>query len=102
LHLPQYDLAELLVFTLDGDISAAQLEEYVELHRQALEQACEQPIDRAQWREGFTLCLHDLMVGRLSLYVMAHTFRHYKFMERVHRTARRLVDLERPRLYRSL
>ena len=85
-----------------AEVGAAQLEEYVELHRQALQQASGKTIDPRQWREGFTLCLHDLMVGRLSLYVMAHTFRHYKFMERVHRTARQLIDLERPRLYQSL
>lgn len=102
MHLPQYDLAELLAFTLDGDITMAQIDEYVELHRQALAEACGQEIDPRQWREGFTLCLHDLVIGRMALYTMAHTFRHYKFMERVHRTMRKMIELERPRFYQVL
>jgi len=33
-------------------------------------------------------------VNRFALYMMAHTFRHYGFMERVVLTARRLVRME--------
>ena len=36
----------------------------------------------------------DLAVNRIALYLMAHTFRHYGFMERVINTARRLARLE--------
>jgi hypothetical protein len=34
----------------------------------------------------------------MPMYIMAHTFRHYPFMERVVSTFRRLLDLEIQRL----
>jgi thiamine kinase-like enzyme len=93
-HAPQYDLAELLVFTCQPDTSTAEIEHYIELHRQTLETLTGQAIDRAQWRRGFSLCLLDLMVCRLSLYTMAHTFRHYGFVERVRATLREMIARE--------
>ncbi len=97
LHLPQHDLAELLAFSLDASVTAAEVDHYVELHRRELERYSGKSIDAAQWRRGYELALRDLMVSRLSLYVMAHTFRHYAFMERVVKTFRTLVNIERAR-----
>ena len=34
-------------------------------------------------------------INRMGLYLMAHTFRHYGFMERVIRTLRHLIRLKR-------
>jgi len=93
LGVPQHDLAELLVFVLRPDVDADEMWHYVELHRRMLERAAAVPIDRDEWAEGFTLSLRELAVNRISLYLMAHTFRHYPFMERVIRTLRRLLDL---------
>jgi hypothetical protein len=36
-------------------------------------------------------------MNRLGMYVMAHTFRHYDFMERVIATTRRFFELGGPR-----
>ena len=91
--VPQHDLAELLSFVLTPNATAEEVSHYVELHRQLLERAAAVPIDRAAWVEGFKLSLWDLVVNRVSLYMMAHTFRHYGFMERVVATLRRLVEL---------
>ena len=95
---PQHDLAELLVFTLNPDFDPQLVEALIERHRVQLEQAAGVTLDAAQWRYGFTLTLWDLVVNRVPMYVMAHTFRHYPFMERVVRTFRRLLDLEIQRL----
>ena len=97
-HAPQYDLAELLVFTQQPDTPESVIEDYIELHRRELERHTGQSIDPDRWRWGFTLCLFDLLLSRMSLYVMAHTFRHYGFMERVHATFRTLIDREEARL----
>ena len=98
LHLPQHDLAELLGFTLNGPIDPAQVEAFLELHRLELQRHSGQPIDPRQWRYGYKLALRDLMVSRMPLYMMAHTFRHYAFMERVYRTFRQLLEIEGVRL----
>ncbi|MCJ8169131.1 phosphotransferase [Atopomonas sediminilitoris] len=98
LHLPQHDLAELLCFTLDTPEDSREVEHYLELHRQQLARASGQSIDPAQWRYGYKLALRDLLINRLPMYLMAHTFRHYPFMERVYRTSRRLLELEGVRL----
>jgi hydroxymethylglutaryl-CoA reductase (NADPH) len=94
IHLPQHDLAELLSFVLSPDASKEVVGHHVEVHRKALEKATGQAIDSEQWRRGFNLSLYDLAVNRSMLYIMAHTFRHYPFMERVTRTLRHLVRME--------
>jgi len=98
MHAPQYDLAELLVFSLAPDTDEDTIESLIELHRQELERHSGQTIDAKQWRWGFTLCLFDLLLSRLSMYTMAHTFRHYAFMGRVHATFRTLINREREHL----
>ena len=97
-HLPQHDLAELLVFTLQPDFDVADVERYIEQHRIELEVMVGKSIDAKQWRRGFTLCLWDLVINRIQMYVMAHTFRHYRFMVRVQATFRKLLDYEIERL----
>ena len=90
--VPQRDLAEFLCFLLPADVDSAVVERYVEVHRQALERAAGVEIDRKEWWRGFELSLLDLRVRRFGLYLMAHTFRHYGFMERTVGTLERLSD----------
>jgi NADP-dependent 3-hydroxy-3-methylglutaryl-CoA reductase len=94
LHLPQHDLAELLAFTLHDPLDPADIEHYIELHRTELEKHSGRAIDREEWRYGYKLALRDLLVNRMPLYMMAHTFRHYGFMERTYRTFREMLVLE--------
>lgn len=93
-HLPQHDAAELLAFVLSPDAERDEVTGYVELHRRAVLEAGGSVPDAATWREGFSLAARDLLVNRFSLYLMAHTARHYGFLERSLRTLRRLVSLE--------
>ncbi len=94
LHLPQHDLVELLGFTLYDPVDPSDVEHYIELHRQELERHSGQSLDPVRWRRGYTLALMDMMVTRMPLYMMAHTFRHYGFMERVYRSFRDLWSHE--------
>jgi len=98
IQLPQHDLAELLVFTLQPDFIVEDIEQYIEQHRIELEVLAGEPIDAQQWRRGFTLSLWDLVINRLPMYAMAHTFRHYGFMDRVQSTFRNLLDNEVQRM----
>jgi hydroxymethylglutaryl-CoA reductase (NADPH) len=93
-HLPQHDLAELLAFVLSPAADPREVQHHVEVHRQALERASGQAIDVRLWRRGFALCLADLAVNRIPLYLMAHALHQYGFMERVLRTLRQLLRLE--------
>jgi aminoglycoside/choline kinase family phosphotransferase len=93
-HLPQHDAAELLAFVLSPEAERDEVARYVELHRRAVLEAGGSVPDAATWREGFSLAARDLLVNRFSLYLMAHTARHYGFLERSLRTLRRLVALE--------
>lgn len=94
LHLPQHDLVELLAFTLHDPLDPADINHYIELHRAELERHAGTPIDPADWRYGYKLALRDLLVNRMPMYMMAHTFRHYEFMERAYRTFRELLLIE--------
>ncbi len=93
LGLPQHDLAEFLLFVLGDNPEASDVSRYVELHRLTLQECSGQEIDPITWREGYRWALNDLVVNRLALYMMAHTFRRYGFMERVVATARILAPL---------
>ena len=93
LNLPQRDLAEFLTFTLPEDVSLERVERYIELHRSELEAASGVKLDPATYRRGFRYGLNDFTVNRLNLYLMAHTFRSYRFLERVVRTSRHLHTL---------
>jgi len=97
LHLPQHDLAELLTFVLSPEASTDEIEHYIAFLHRALESAVGNRIDPRQWREGYRYSLYDLAVNRIPLYTMAHTFRHYGFMERVHKTLYRLIRYEQGR-----
>ncbi len=94
-HLPQHDLAELLGFTLFDSVSEEQILEYLEWHRTELERFSGKHIDADEWRRGYHLCIYDLLMNRIMMYGMAHTFRHYKFIERVAKTMRHLAYVER-------
>jgi hydroxymethylglutaryl-CoA reductase (NADPH) len=98
INIPQHDLAELLVFTLQPDFNPADVEAYIELHRIEFEVLIHKPIDAVQWRRGFTLSLWDLVINRFPMYAMAHTFRHYGFMDRTQATFRNLLDNENARM----
>jgi len=101
IHLPQHDLAELLCFVLPADVSKTTVDHHLEVHRSALEKATGEVIDTAQWRRGFYLSLCDLAVNRFMFYIMAHTFRHYPFMERVSHSLKRLMQIETSRVLRG-
>jgi hydroxymethylglutaryl-CoA reductase (NADPH) len=94
IHVPQHDLAELLCFVLTPTTREEEVNQLVEHHRTELERATGESIDPEQWRWGYRASLYDLAINRFALYVMAHTFRHYGFMERVVRTLRHLIRLE--------
>ena len=95
LGLPQHDLAELLCYVLRSDVSLEAIDRLVERHRRALSRETGVDIPADQWREGFTYSLFDLALNRVAFTIAAHTFRHFPFMERVHATLRRLIELER-------
>jgi hypothetical protein len=94
IQLPQHDAVELLAFVLPPTAGLPEVTHYIELHRQAVLDAGGEVPDAATWREGFSLAARDLLVNRFGLYLMAHTVRHYAFLERSLRTLRRLVDLD--------
>jgi hypothetical protein len=98
MHVPQHDAAELLAFVLTPEAGRDAVARYVEVHRQAVLVAGGCAPSAATWREGFSLAVRDLLVNRFGLYLMAHTARHYAFLERSLHTLRWLdsLELERP------
>ena len=93
LHVPQYDLAELLAHTLTPAASADDVAALVELHRSALAAAAGRPLDPAPWAAGFQLALRDFTLNRLAFLFVASAFRDTPFLERVVMTTRRLREL---------
>jgi len=94
LNVPQHDVAEFLAFVLPPDVDEATVMHYLDVHRTALEQAAGVRIDDELSRLAYRRSLQDLVINRFGMYAMAHTFRHYPFMERCSATFRRLLELE--------
>ena len=95
LQIPQHDLAEFLSFVTTSDTSSHELDGYIELHRQELTKASGFAIDKVAWRRGYELSLYDLAINRIAMYLMAHTFKHYPFMDHLFKNNSRLIDIER-------
>ncbi len=93
-HIPQRDVAEFLAFVLPPDVTEDRVSHYVGVHRKALEKAAGVSIPEDQSHFAYRRGLQDFAITRFGLYCMAHTFRHYGFMERVARTVRHLIRLE--------
>jgi aminoglycoside phosphotransferase (APT) family kinase protein len=93
LHLPQRDLAELLCYVLTPSATIEEVAHWVSRHREHLQRATGREIAKADFDEGFQFALYDVAVTRLAFSIAAHTFRHYGFMERVHRTLHHLIRL---------
>ena len=92
LHLPQRDLVELLSFVLLPEVKEDEILHYSEVHRKALEKSSGIKLDKKLWDRGYNLCLRDYIINRIPMYLMAHTFRNYSFMERVVKVVRRLIN----------
>lgn len=93
LGLPQRDLAELLCHVLNADTPRATLDRWIDLHRLQLARKTGTTIPADDWHSGFRASVFNLAVSRLALSIAAHTFRHYPFMERVHKTAHHMMAL---------
>jgi hydroxymethylglutaryl-CoA reductase (NADPH) len=94
LGAPQHDLAELLCYVLMPAVTREEVDRWIRLHREALMDETRIEIDQERWREGFKSSLFDLALNRIAFTIAAHTFRHFPFIERVHATLRRLIELE--------
>ncbi len=91
--VPQHDLAELLCFIWQPEMSAESLAEIVDTHRQALSIATGRNIDNAEWREGFALSLRHLLLNRLATYTLIQHFRPLEYLPKVMRNWMQLYRL---------
>lgn len=89
---PQRDLAELLCFVLPEDAPAAEVQQWIDYHRLALERETGRPIDCQAWQRGFRAGLYDLMINRLAIYALVHRVRPQHFLPRVVLTWRHLYE----------
>ncbi|MEE2961846.1 MAG: phosphotransferase [Myxococcota bacterium] len=94
LHIPQRDLVEFLCFTLPRNYDYELIVKYSERHRRKLESATGDKIDQDTWKRGFSLAVRDFGINRLAMYLMAHTFRNYGFIEHVYMNLRRMIKLD--------
>jgi NADP-dependent 3-hydroxy-3-methylglutaryl-CoA reductase len=83
IQVPQRDVAELLAFVLPADVHAEEIEAWIGYALEMEQRASGRRFDFDTFRKGFVLSLRDLAINRVLLYLMAHTFKQYKFLPRV-------------------
>ena len=91
---PQRDVAEFLCFVLSPDSTEDEVSHYVGVHRRALEESAGTTIAEEDSHFAYRRGLQDFAITRMAMYMMAHTFRHYGFMERLAKTTRHLIRVE--------
>ncbi|KPA12732.1 3-hydroxy-3-methylglutaryl-coenzyme A reductase [Candidatus Magnetomorum sp. HK-1] len=94
IHIPQYDLAEFLIFVLQPEkISKDIVWTYVENYYNYLDKEVSLQIDLTKWKEGFKYCVWEYAIYRMGMYLMAHSRRDYKFMKRIVKSTNCLIDI---------
>jgi len=83
-HVPQRDLAEFLVFVLPEGTPGKVYRKYADFYRKELERQAGTRLDSGEFTEIFRLAMKDLAVTRMNLYLTAHNFRQYDFLNRVY------------------
>lgn len=66
-HLPQYDIALMLLYANTPDTVVARSLKYRDLARQRLMQHSQQHIDTADWNFGFRACVIEQLINRAPL-----------------------------------
>jgi NADP-dependent 3-hydroxy-3-methylglutaryl-CoA reductase len=92
-QVPQHDMAEFLTFVLPADVDVSEAEAWVGFCHEAAERAAGCRFDTATYHRGFVLSLRDMAINRLLLYLMAHTFKQYRFLPHVTHTLFRLLEV---------
>ena len=94
--LPQRDIIEFLCFVLPSQSRIGEFDEFIDHHRRQMEMICRRSFSQAEWMQGVRYSLYDFIITRLLFYLMAHTHKDYKFIDRVVNTSMNLLDeLER-------
>jgi hypothetical protein len=91
-HAPQRDVCEFLSFVLPPGTPMPKRLEYVDFHRQKLEQAAQMPLDAEQWLEVFHLSCLDFAIHRLALLSIADSFKAYDYLSRVQHSHFETID----------
>jgi len=96
-HVPQRDLAELLSYLLPPTVTRSEVDGWLAVHREAVEQAAGQHIDPEEWHRGYQLALAEFITTRLQMYLLVHAHRELPFLEALVQTTLHLLDLEENR-----
>ncbi len=83
-NVPQRDLAEFLAYIFPEHTPAKTYRKYVNYYRKELERQSGGRLDSGEFLAIFRLAMKDLAVTRMNLYLTAHNFRHYDFLNRVY------------------
>jgi len=85
-HLPYYDIVELLSFVLEPDRYAMR-KTYFNYYKNALEKASGLSIDEGKFMQAIHALHYEFCFLRLGMYLMAHALSPYPFLPRVVRSA---------------
>jgi aminoglycoside phosphotransferase (APT) family kinase protein len=82
-HVPQRDLAEFLAYVFPSGTGPDRYVRYVDFFRSELQRRTGSELDPDAFLEMFRIAMKDLAVTRMNLYLMAHNFKQYDFLNRV-------------------
>lgn len=88
-NLPHRDVVELLSFVLPEDFGLEQMERYLKLHHHL----AGGNIPWNNWKQGYQRALKEYLVTRVLFYKAANVVMKLKFIDRVFRCTRRMLQL---------
>lgn len=90
LNYPHRDIIEFLCFVLPTDVSKEELNHYLEFHYKL---RLDKNITWKAWKEGYVYALKEFLVTRVSFYSVGSILLKYEFVDRLHKTSFRILEL---------
>ncbi len=97
IQIPERDVCEFLTYVLPEDFSEELLFEYIQHHRLRLEAYSGIKISDSYWLQGYLLALYDMLIDRLSFYIVVESVE-ARNVAKLYRTTMRMITFIKARL----
>lgn len=89
---PQRDFIEFMAFTQSGSFDALEFENLSKLHYNNFVKLSELSLTFSDWKKGLMASSYEFLVDRLSFYMIGNIINQYKFLNRVYKSTRDMIE----------
>ncbi|MBQ3423501.1 MAG: phosphotransferase, partial [Romboutsia sp.] len=90
---PQHDVAEFFIFLINNEFKKDEMDEFLIYYKTCLERYSNITLDDDLFMHVFKICLLDLMINRLNLYLLSNKILRFKFIKKVYKNINKLISI---------